>query len=127
MPRKVTSMSDYQGYLSGVLDRSNHHAQAVRHTVIYLTGLIAAYADPGSISYLEREGESKNVIWFSLSDNRYVATYDHETQTIQLRRGSLQGEQLMSINDALLPTASGADLWQQWFANHFPTAAEAVA
>lgn len=100
MPTAVTDVAILQRYLEGVLARADHHAENVMHIALAITGAIVWRKDPDPIRVLERDGEMKNVLWVSISGQRYAFTYDHTTQAILIRRGSTQGAVLHSLTNA---------------------------
>ena len=80
----ITSIQELQTYLQGVLDRANHHAINVSQITLALVGAIIWRAD-GQISVREYGGRPANMIWFHIGDHRYVLTFNHGTQKIELK------------------------------------------
>jgi hypothetical protein len=102
-------MTEIQDYMLGVRTRAGHHAPNVRLIVPALVGFALERADPGSIEYRRRNGELGNVSWIKVRGRRYAFSYSHDSQAIQLRRGSLQGPVLFEFdNDTPLADVAAA-------------------
>lgn len=90
MAISVNSIQILQDYLRGVLDRAGHHALNVEGVALALLGAMIWKSD-GSIEVREYAGAPANMLWFWVNDNRYVLTYNHEAQTIELKNRSNTG------------------------------------
>jgi hypothetical protein len=49
---------------------------------------------------MAHNGDMKNVLWVKISGKRYAFTYDHVTQTIQIKDGSTQGNLVASASNS---------------------------
>src|SRR5690242_5614239 len=97
----INSLDELTKYLGGVLDRGDHHARNVHLISLALAGAMFWRRDIGSdIKVREQAGDMKNVIWFFVSEQRYVLRYNHEEECIQLLEESLQGKILHSFTNA---------------------------
>ena len=105
MPLQVDDITELQNYLSGVLQRANHHGQNVRYVVLSLVGAIIQFMNPAhGIKVYAREGETGNVLWFYVGDSKYAFSYDHHTDSVVLKRGNTHGEVLANFtNDTTIP------------------------
>lgn len=102
MSHQIADIKDLKLYLEGVTDRINDHASNVHMTAMVLIGLIVTNSDPDSIFVREQDGNFKNIIWFSSNKCRWCAAYNHNTESIEIRAHSLQGNAAFSINDTTL-------------------------
>lgn len=100
MSTPVTDVAVLQKYLEGVLSRATHHAGNISEIALAITGAIVWRKDSNPIRVLERDGEMKNVLWVSITGQRYAFTYDHQTQAILILRGTTQGAVLHSFTNA---------------------------
>ena len=92
MPAPVATIDVLQRYLVGVLERADHHADAVNEVILSLAGAIVWRKDQDDIEVLEREGDMKNVLWLRINGQRYAFSYNHESGHIEMRAGSTQGQ-----------------------------------
>jgi len=98
MPRAVTDIDTLQRYIQAVLERSAHHAKGVRQVAIALAGAVVWKKDADPIEVMEREGDMKNVLWVRISGKRYVFSYNHAAQAIDMRMGTTAGPTLKSFS-----------------------------
>lgn len=99
MALTIEGINQLRDYLNGVLGRAGHHAGNVSTISLTLAGAVVWKAD-GSVKVMERDGETKNVLWFNVRDRRYVLTYNHEPQCIDLKADSTQGGVLTSFDNS---------------------------
>ena len=99
MARTVSELDELSTYLSGVLGRSEHHANGVEDVVLTLAGAIVWRNGDGNLKILEREGSLGNVLWVEISGSRYAFSYNHDGEAIEMRRGSVQGEVVRSFSN----------------------------
>ena len=100
MPLQVDDVSTLQQYLAGVVNRADHHADNVRFVVLPLIGAIVLYKNPDhEIRVLTQDGETKNVLWVHIGDSRYAFSYDHDSSSIAMRRGSTQGPTMATFTN----------------------------
>lgn len=104
MPLAVRDVDTLKSYIEGVMARSNHHAGNVRGAALALAGAIVWRKDDADeIQVMERQGETKNVLWVRINGQRYAFSYNHDQQTIEMREGSTQGS-VKHIFDDNTPT-----------------------
>lgn len=102
MPLEVAEVDVLQEYLKGVLGRADHHARGVDLISLALAGAVV-WRKVGTLEVMEREGETKNVLWFRTEKSRYALSYNHKAGTIELREKTTQGRVLASLtNDTTL-------------------------
>jgi hypothetical protein len=100
MPKTVSDIDTLKEYLSGVMKRAGHHANNVDEIAPAIAGSIIWRKDPDPIKVMEQNGDMKNVLWVKISGKKYAFTYDHLSQTIQIKDGSTQGALLHSVSNA---------------------------
>ena len=101
MPLQVDDITELQNYLGGVLQRANHHGRNVRDVVLPLVGAIIQFMNSAhGIKVYAREGETGNVLWFYVGNLKYAFSYDHDTDSIVLRRNSTQGNVIANFTNA---------------------------
>lgn len=101
MAKKIVNVDILQEYFKGVILRANHHAQNVVDIAYSLLGIIVCYKDENAdIQVLEQGGETKNVLWVNIKGKRYAFSYNHNTQSIEIRDENLKGAVLLSVNNS---------------------------
>lgn len=95
----IESIKILQDYLSGVLEKANHHAPNVENIALAIAGGII-WRTTNKIKVLSREGDMKNVLWLEVNNRRICFVYDHTKESIDVREGSLQGQVIESFNDS---------------------------
>lgn len=91
MPATITDVDTLKLYISGVMDRADHHAGNVDAIGLALAGAIVWRKDPDPIEVMSRGGELTNVLWVKISGRRYAFSYNHQTQEIEMRQDSTHG------------------------------------
>jgi hypothetical protein len=101
MPLQVDDVATLQGYLAGVVRRADHHADNVRDVVLPLVGAIVLFKDAErSIEVMTREGSTTNVLWAYIGGSRFAFSYDHDSRSIVLKRGTTQGNVLARFTNS---------------------------
>jgi len=85
-------------YLTGVLDRANHHAQNVNEIALAIAGGII-WKTTNNIKVLSRDGEMKNVLWLQVESRTLCFVYNHSNSNIEVREGTIQGNMIASFNN----------------------------
>lgn len=49
---------------------------------------------------MSKDGDLKNVLWVKIGGQRYAFSYNHDARTIEMRKGSVQGDVLHSFSNA---------------------------
>ena len=110
MPIKLDTLAAMAAYKAGVLERAERHAAGVLSTFCNVMTCVEAFAQPGSIYAKEYRGEPKNAAWATLKRGARIGVkYQHRTGKIEIRRNSLQGPVLHSLDDT---NASGIDIYR---------------
>ena len=95
----VTDVDTLQEYIKGVMGRADHHAGNVNEIVLALAGAIVWRKDTTSIKVMEREGETKNVLWVNINSKKYAFVYNHGTGKIDMRENSIRGSNLHEFDN----------------------------
>ena len=101
MPQKVFDIDVLRDYLRGVMNRADHHASNVNEVALAIAGGVVWKKDDDPLEVMIREGEMKNVLWFKVNGIRYVLSYNHDKGEIELRKGTTQGQALVSFSNEM--------------------------
>lgn len=100
----IDTIDRLQEYLSGVIGRARHHAPNVREVILLLAGVVVLFKDADEPIQGRGEGDSlKNVLWVHIGGVRFAFSYNHQHQSIEIRRRSLQGRVIGSFNNQTPP------------------------
>lgn len=97
-------------YLTGVLDRANHHAHSVNQIALAIVGGII-WRTTNNIRVLSRQGDMKNVLWLQVDDRRLCFVYNHDTAQIDIRESTIQGNTIVSFDNST-PIADVKDFFE---------------
>ena len=95
----VKDIDTLQEYIKGVMGRADHHAGNVNEIALALVGAIVWKKDTLSIKVMEREGETKNVLWVNINNKKYAFVYNHDTGRIDMREKTIQGPNLHEFDN----------------------------
>jgi len=102
MPLSVTDVQILKTYVDGVMRRADHHASEVEQIALALTGAILWRKDDGKdIRVMEQAGDTKNVLWVTISGKQYAFAYKHSAKTIEMRQDNMRGAVLHSFSNAM--------------------------
>ena len=99
MATTIHNIEILREYLTGVLDRANHHAQNVNDIALAIAGGII-WRTTDNIKVMSRDGEMKNVLWLQVDNRRLCFVYNHNSGNIEIRDGSTQGIVIESFNNS---------------------------
>jgi hypothetical protein len=101
MPLPVTDVEILKGYINGVMERAEHHADQVEQIALALAGAIIWKKDDGKdIQVMQKDGDTKNVLWVSIGGQRYAFSYNHAAKAIEMREGNMRGPVVHSFSNA---------------------------
>lgn len=100
MPLTITDVATLQDYLIGVMGRADHHAGKVNEIALALAGAIVWRKDNNPIKVMVMEGETKNVLWVTISNIQYAFSYDHQNDEIVMKQGGTQGNIIHRFNNS---------------------------
>lgn len=106
MPVKVRSVDVLRQYFRGVVSRANDHAPNVNQVIYPLLGMITLSMDEESDIEVRGKDNSAlgNILWAVIRGNRYAFRYEHEDDSIEIRRETHNGEILHRINNSTTVT-----------------------
>ena len=99
MTQKISDITILQEYISGVMERAEHHAGNVNEIALALAGAIIWKKDGEPIEVFTREGKMTNVLWVKFNGNKYAFSYNHGNETIEIRKGTTQGAVLHGFSN----------------------------
>jgi len=99
MAISIDSIETLQTYLSGVMDRADHHAGQVEGVALALLGAVV-WRSTGEISVREYAGRPANILWFFVGKERYGLVYNHENFKIELRERTQGGNAIAEFNNS---------------------------
>lgn len=106
MPLPVTDVEILKVYIDGVMGRADHHANEVEQIALALAGAIVWKKDTGTnIQVMQKEGNTKNVLWVFINQKRYAFSYNHSAKAIEMRTGNTRGTVLHSFCNTTLLSA----------------------
>lgn len=98
MATTIQNVEVLKDYLSGVLDRANHHAKNVNEIALAIAGGII-WKTTNDIKVMSRDGEMKNVLWMQAGNRKFCFAYNHDKGDIEIREESIQGVVIESFNN----------------------------
>ena len=99
MATTINNIGVLKTYISGVLDRANHHAHNVNEIALAIArGII--WRTTNNVRVMSRAGEMKNVLWLKVDDRTLCFAYNHDTGNIEVREGSTHGNVIITFNNA---------------------------
>lgn len=99
MALTVADLETLETYLSGVLNRSQHHAETVGAIALALIGAVLWRKDAEPIEVRTHDGSPANILWVQISGRRYALAYNHKDECIELRDRTLRGEALFRFDN----------------------------
>ena len=104
MALRLNTIDRLQQYLQGVSERATHHAPNVDRVILALAGALVLYKDRGT--HLEArtyQGSPANVVYATINNTRYALAYEHQHQSVEIRRNSVRGTPVGSFTNATTP------------------------
>lgn len=99
MAISIDSIQTLQNYLSGVMDRADHHAGQVEGVALALLGAVV-WRSTGEISVREYAGNPANIIWFHVGNKHYALVYNHNNLKIELRERTQSGSSIAEFDNS---------------------------
>jgi hypothetical protein len=99
MPLTVADLDTLEMYLSGVMNRSDHHADTVGAIALALIGAVLWKKDPVPIEVKTYDGKPANILWVHISGRRYALAYNHHRGCIELRDRTQSGPALFEFDN----------------------------
>lgn len=98
MAQKITTTNELRDYFSKVMIRTDHHALGVSQVALAVIGGIIWRAT--EINVLERDGETKNVLWMKTLNSNFYFTYDHKLDEILVKQDNHKGRELRRFTNS---------------------------
>jgi len=99
MSLTVSDLETLETYLSGVMDRSEHHADSVGAIALALIGAVLWRKDPEPIEVRTYNGQTANILWVQIAGQRYALAYNHHEGCIELRERTQTGDVLFRFDN----------------------------
>ena len=101
MARHLRTNTEIDNFITKVIQDANHHAPNVAAVVTPLSNAVRARINLAidKIAVYERNGNIARTCWVTIGGNRYVCTYNHDTQKIDLKRRTLQGALIFQFDN----------------------------
>ncbi len=100
MALSVNTLNLLNQYITGVMERAEHHAPNVDEIALAIVGAIIWKVTDEDIQVKTYSGQMANVLWMTINVNRYALVYNHENETIEIREGSIRGNALYEFTNA---------------------------
>jgi len=100
LSQEIKSVEELQEYLSRISGHATQRARNVNQVILALAGAVVLFKDPGThLEILTRHGNRKNVLFLTINGTRYVFSYNHQQQTVDIKQDSLQGRVVGSFTN----------------------------
>ena len=101
MAVKVNTVNILQKYFAGVVKRADHHAHLVNNVIYSLLGIIVLKKDADTDIEVRgnHEDETGNILWVTFNGVRCAFRYEHNTGSIEIRKGTYNGLIILDINN----------------------------
>lgn len=99
MATTIESIETLRKYITGVLERANHHAPNVNEIALAIAGGMM-WKTTKNIKVMTRKGSMKNVLWLQVRDNTFCFVYNHNNGNIEVREKSIRGTVIQSFNNS---------------------------
>src|SRR3972149_5562807 len=104
MPLTINNVDQLQQSLDGVSGRATHHAPNVNEVILALAGAVVLFKDPDTqLEVRTYRGSPANVLFLNINGTRYVLTYNHQQQSVDIKRNSVRGQVVGSFTNATSP------------------------
>lgn len=92
MPIQLDSVEQLHDYLTGIVNRAEHHAPEIQEIILTLAGALILRKDADSPLEARTYGGSlANLLWATINGQRYAFSYDHNQRRIVIKRGTSRG------------------------------------
>jgi hypothetical protein len=98
MALTIDTLNLLNSYILGVMDRADHHGENVNEIVLTLAGAVVWKATQ-DVEVRMHQGSMANVLWLTVGVNRYAIAYNHNSQDIEIRERSQQGDVIATFNN----------------------------
>lgn len=104
MSVSIRDVDTLQRYLENVIEKAEHHAPNIREVLLVLAGAVVLLKDRNEpIRIRTRQGQLANELWAYINGTRYAFSYNHRTQSVEVRQGSHSGNVAARFNNRTRP------------------------
>ncbi len=102
MARNISTINEIKQYVAKVTVAASHHAPNVQHVIPLLENevLERLKLPTDKFQVYERNGNLARTCWITFATNRYAFSYNYQTQMIELKQGSLQGQLIQDFSNS---------------------------
>ncbi len=100
MALTVNDVDTLSSYISGVMNRADHHAGNVEEITLALAGAIIWRKGDTNIKVMTRGKDTKNVLWVTINEEKYVFSYNHNNKKIEMRIKNTQGNTIHEFDNS---------------------------
>lgn len=102
MPVPVSDIRTLRVYVRGVMGKAKHHAPNVDEIILALAGAVITWKNSAALQVRTAPGGGmgRALTFTSTRGRTYALSYNHSTQSIDLKRGNFQGTVLHSFSNA---------------------------
>ncbi|MBS1977859.1 MAG: hypothetical protein JST46_10845 [Bacteroidetes bacterium] len=98
MALTITTLKLLNGYINGVMQRAEHHAESVNEIVLTLAGAVIWKATQ-DVEVRTYGDETANILWLTVGQNRYALGFNHHSGEIELHERTQNGIVLASFSN----------------------------
>lgn len=101
MARILQTDAEIDAFISKVIGEANHHGANVNAIIQPLSDEVRQRLNLGSdkVEVYERNGKLARTCWVTIAGSRYVFSYNYDSQKIELRAGTTQGDKLFDFDN----------------------------
>src|ERR1700689_4887260 len=102
MPVPVSDIKTLRVYIRGVMGKAKHHAQNVDEIILALAGAVITWKNSTALQVRTAPGGGlgRALTFTSVRRRTYALSYNHRSQSIDLKRDNFQGAVLHSFSNA---------------------------
>lgn len=86
-------------YITGVMERADHHGQNMNEIALVIAGAIIWKVKDEDVEVRTYNGETANVLWMKINGVRYALAYNHATEEIEIRDRTINGTVIASFSN----------------------------
>ncbi len=100
MALTIQTLRKLNDYITGVMERAEHHGQNVNEIALAIAGAIIWKVKEEDIAVRTYNGQTANVLWMVVNGKRYALKYNHSDETIELRDRTMKGQLIASFDNS---------------------------
>ena len=101
MARRLTTNRQIDAFIRKVIGDANHHAPSVSQVIMPLSQAVRAILNLAQdrVEVIERLGNLGRTCWVTLGGKRYLFSYNHDDEKIDLRDRTTQGRVIFQFDN----------------------------